>query len=75
MNTEDSERDTRPVYRIKGWCADAKVSTSFYHKIQKQHRGPHVTHLEGVTLITETPREYLKRMAAENASAQPLEVA
>jgi hypothetical protein len=75
MNTEDSERDTGPVYRIKEWCADAKISISFYHKIQKQHRGPRVTHLEGVTLITETPREYCQRMAAENASTQPLEVA
>jgi hypothetical protein len=56
---------------IKEWCGAAGFSVALYFKRQKLGCGPRLVHVNRRTIITEAPRDYLKRLELEAASAQP----
>jgi hypothetical protein len=62
---------SRQGWRIKDWCApDVKIiSQALLFKLWRSGEGPRHVRIGGATVITESHKEYLDRLARESAEA------
>ena len=60
----------QPVYSILEWCAEGRISPSFYYKQQKAGLGPRLSHMGRRTVVTESPSDYFKRVTQQDAAAR-----
>jgi hypothetical protein len=64
------EPQSRQGWRVKDWCApDVKIiSEALLFKLWREGKGPKHVSVGRATIITESHREYLDRVAREAAS-------
>ncbi len=56
------------TYTVIRWCADADVSRTWLYARWSAGSGPRHVRVGGRVVVTESPREFFERMAAQQAA-------